>query len=77
LFIGTPADNNADKEAKGRSVVLCGDEHGMSKLSWTRVSQIRNAYSTGRVTQVELSKRFGVSGASISNIVRNVSWKAK
>jgi len=37
LFLGTPADNVADKVAKGRAGELHGSDHGMAKVTEQQV----------------------------------------
>lgn len=126
LFMGTHADNNADKVSKGRQGAfrkltnhevstirersISGDLHttlahefgvafstitnivrgrrwrddlyqsasrrrpGVPKLSDESAQSIRALYSDG-ATQKELSVRYGVSQATISNVVRGGTWK--
>ena len=73
LFIGTPADNNRDRAAKGRTVRLCGERHGQSKLTAQQVDEIRTAYANG-VLQRVISEQYRVDQSTISLIVRKKSW---
>lgn len=75
LWIGTRADNNADKIAKGREVVLRGEMHGMAKLTWDQVSEIRSRYGAGEKGQVALAREYGVSKNLIHLIVTWKIWK--
>lgn len=52
-----------------RSRLLC------TKLTLGEVKRIRRLYFSGRVTQMELSARFGVNQSTISQIVRGIIWK--
>ena len=70
LFLGTHADNHADKVAKGRSSKLFGRANPQAKLTEADVAAIRASTETCRV----LRARFGVSGAVVSNIRRGISW---
>ena len=73
LYVGTQADNMADRDRAGRGVVLRGDDHGGSKLTGSNVSRIRELYRRG-VPQKKLARRFSITQAQISNIVRRVNW---
>ncbi len=74
LFLGTNADNVADREAKGRNVVKRGDEHGSAKLSAADVREILGR--TGRQNQYDTAEDFGVSQALISKIQRREIWRS-
>lgn len=74
LFLGTMADNNADRDAKGRTVVPQGEQVGLSKLTAPKVMKIRFMYSSGGITQVELGAIFGVHNGVISRIINRKAW---
>ncbi len=74
LFLGTRADNNADKEAKGRALQLRGEANGNSKLSREIVAEIRSIYANGVVSQKKLAARFGVHQTVVGDIVRGETW---
>lgn len=76
LFLGTLADNNADRDRKGHHVSLSGERHGMSKLTGPDASEIRRLYAEGPASQYALAERFGVSQATISRVVRGVIWQS-
>ncbi|QPI08311.1 HNH endonuclease [Stutzerimonas stutzeri] len=71
LFVGTHADNMADKAAKGRQ--LRGDRHHLSKLSTESAKAIKALLPTK--TNSELAALFGVSRQAIQFIRRGESWK--
>jgi len=75
LFVGTYADNNADKEAKGRAVILKGNQHGMARLTEDSVRAIRTDYIPGIVTQKSLAEKYKVLQPLISAIVRRKLWR--
>lgn len=81
LFLGTPADNVADMIGKGRQrrvapeKYAAGESHGRHKLTAQQVREIREIYASGESTQVELGKRYGVSGAHVCGIVSGKFWK--
>lgn len=73
LMLGTPADNDADKIAKGRAVYLSGDQCARAKLSNDQVASIKKRL--GSVRQVDLAKEFNVGRHVIADISANRSWK--
>jgi hypothetical protein len=87
LFLGTKADNSADMRRKGRSAVgpkngthtqphrrARGERAGGAKYSNGLVAEIRALGATH--TRSELSRRFGISIAQVSLIVRGLSRRA-
>lgn len=70
LFLGTHADNMADKYAKGRAVGHRGEAHPMAKLTLSKVAEIRKI----RLTNAEIAKLFGVSKSLIGAIKRGEVW---
>lgn len=78
LYIGTNADNMADKVSRGRSSYprpdRLGEKHPLAKLSAEQVEEIRRlpfTYGSGR----ELAKRFGVTPSNITHIRQRKLWK--
>jgi hypothetical protein len=74
LFLGTDADNAADKAKKGRSAVVVGETNPNAKLTEEDVRLIRSV-PVVRGTIVALSRWFGVSRGQIFNIRRGDTWK--
>lgn len=72
LFIGTQADNMADKSAKGR--VLRGSAHQNSKLTEADVKSIRANLRIG-IPQSVIAVGMGVSQTTISNIAKGKTWR--
>lgn len=72
LFLGTNADNTADKVAKGRQHRLRGTAHGMAKLTEADVLTIRSAT---HATDPELAARYGVGPEAISAVRHRRNWK--
>jgi hypothetical protein len=68
LFAGTHADNMRDAAAKGRAAK--GMRNGSAKLDGQQRAAIRAL--SGRVSQSELARRFGVSQQLVSRICRVV-----
>ncbi len=87
LFVGTDADNVADRDAKGRtargdrsgartvpSARPRGDAHAMSKLTGPSVALLKQRLRDG-ATQREVADEFGVASPTISHIVAGRTWR--
>lgn len=77
LFPGTHSDNMRDMVRKGRrkeNYQPRGEDNGLSKLTEVGVLEIRRLYETGKYTQKELGKMFGVNQSLISRIVLKKLW---
>lgn len=77
-FLGTNAENVADKVAKGRMPrhsMNRGQGHGMAKLTADQVQSIRDRYAAGGVKQSDLAVEFGILQQQVSRIVRRTSWR--
>ena len=82
LFLGTSADNNADKAAKQRAPRQRGELCGTHKIDTETVHQIRRlyasgvkkSYATGNLTQRAIGERFGISQTQVGRIVRGTRW---
>jgi hypothetical protein len=89
LFLGTNADNVADRHAKGRDARVSGDangsrlhperlpsgvDHHRSKINPDKAREIRSAWRSG-ARQVDLALRYGLNQGTVSAICRNVIWK--
>ena len=79
LFLGTHADNAADREAKGRGVFVVpppmpGEANPAAKLDWETVRRIRARAAEGSSLR-QLSTQFGISPSQAGNIVRGSCWR--
>lgn len=76
LFVGTNADNVADRVAKGRTGWRAqpGPANGMSKLVASQVLFIRGLYASGKFSQSQLGCAFGVRQTTILKIVNGQRW---
>lgn len=72
LFVGSDADNMADKVAKGRQPR--GETNGNARITEAQVIQIRALRASG-YQQQELADMFGISQPTVGQIVRRVTWK--
>lgn len=73
LFLGTIADNNADKMSKGRQ--SRGEGVPWSVLSADAVRLVRARYAAGDVTQKQLAEEFGITQTNVSLIIARKTWK--
>lgn len=74
LFVGTPAQNMADKTMKGRHTK--GESVHSNILSENEVLTIRKIKKENpKYNQGQLAKEFGVSKSLISAIILNRNWK--
>lgn len=69
LFLGTNADNTADKVAKGRHP--CGEKSSSAKLTEAQVIAIRNDQRPSRV----IADEFGVKKTQVGDIRAGRRWK--
>jgi hypothetical protein len=70
LFLGSAADNNGDRKAKGRNSDRRGASNTHSKLTDDQVLEIKSSALSG----VELANRYNVSPATISMIKNGKIW---
>jgi hypothetical protein len=75
LYLGTQADNNADRDRRGRHISLCGTAHGRAKLTDEQVACIRQEHIPYIVTPGALAEKYGVSRAAIRMILEGHNWR--
>lgn len=73
LFLGTPADNMRDRDAKGRNARGLTHWH---KLTAEEVWAIRDRLAEENSTQEVIAREFGVSQVMVSRIYLNRSWRS-
>ena len=73
LFLGTHAENMADRNSKGRQARQRGERCGQAKLTENLVKVIRESPSK-RGSGRELARLLGVSEATISSIRHRHRW---
>jgi hypothetical protein len=73
LWLGTHADNNRDKEEKGRGNHPFGEEHGQTALRNDDVIQIKEMIKEGLKGTGEIGRIFGVS-AKVIRRIRAGNW---
>ena len=74
LFLGTHADNAADRETKGRGVRLNGEAITSSKLTAAQVAIVRQWIASG-ASQCAVAEHFGVGQPTIHAIVTGRTWR--
>ncbi|WP_416975616.1 HNH endonuclease signature motif containing protein [Streptomyces sp. 4F14] len=74
LFLGTIADNNADRDQKGRHVALRGSANGTAKLDEAAVAQIKLRLTEGESTYA-VADAFGVTQSAVWLIRAGRTWK--
>jgi len=72
LFLGTAADNMADKVAKGRQ--SHGEGNGNSRFTREEILAIRAEHAAG-ATCTALALKYGGRPSNINYIVRRVTWR--
>ena len=76
LFLGTPADNSADKWQKGRAFPpphRQGEDNHQAKLTASQVLTIRDLVAQGHV-QRQVASFYGVSPSTVHLIVKGKKW---
>lgn len=74
LLIGTVADNNRDRDERGRHVALLGSRNGFAKLDEDQVRRIKAMLLDG-ASQYDVADRFGVHQATVSGIALGKRWR--
>ncbi len=72
LFLGTNADNVADRDAKGRQA--WGERHARATLTAKQVLEIRAEYELG-APKGDLARQYGATLDCIRAIVERRSWR--
>lgn len=70
LWLGTQADNNADRDRKGRQVAPKGEAHGMVKLANHHVLAIRSDARLNR----DIADDYGISFSQVGRIKSRRAW---
>jgi len=73
LWLGTHTENIADRDKKGRTARLVGEQRASAKLTEYDVRGIRWGYQQG-FRQSVLAEAYGVSRSMVSMIVTRKAW---
>lgn len=74
LFAGTHQDNMTDMVNKGRTNAPKGKRQHLARLDEEKVIEIRQMYKTGKYSHLKLAHLFGVSEATIRQVVTRTTW---
>lgn len=74
LFLGTVADNNRDRDRKGRQVAQRGSKQPRAKLSEWQVQQVRERHAAGEAI-LALAREFTVSQRALQLAVHGQTWR--
>jgi hypothetical protein len=76
LFLGTNSDNVHDMDTKGRRINKqpCGSKHGNAVLTEENVRAIFGRHKIDGVTQIQLSREYGVCHSTINHIFTGRLW---
>lgn len=74
FYLGTRAENNTDRDVKGRQNILRGTESGLSRLTADHVREIR-ALKEGGLNYTQIANRYAVSPSTVSRICRGNTYK--
>lgn len=72
LHLGTVADNNAERNERGREAR--GEKHGLARLTVASVRAIRMMLARGR-SHTDIATEFGVARKTIYQLARGRTWK--
>ena len=73
MFLGTNADNQADKAAKGRCAKARGEAIATSKLTESAVAAMRVDYASG-MGYGRLAAKYGISKTNAARVVKGHGW---
>lgn len=75
IFPGTPRDNSQDAFRKRGAwgSIRAGEDHGLAKLTWVAVRDIRDRLESGE-KQRDIALVYGVSQTAVSNIATGRRW---
>lgn len=76
LEAGTLADNNRDRDERGRHVKLEGEAHGMHKLTDIEVATIRRLADERAMTRIAIARKFGISEGYLYRLIKRECRKA-
>jgi hypothetical protein len=77
LFLGTHADNVADKMRKGRHRTNPhkGEDHRSAKLTQEQVLEVRRRFAVGGISKAALGREYGVTQTTIDHIILRATWR--
>ena len=76
VFIGDHADNDRDRDAKGRMVPpphYRGEQNPAAKLTYALADEIRERFAKGE-SQSAIGRSLGLNHSTIGYVVRGIRW---
>jgi group I intron endonuclease len=74
----TKSEETKAKMSAAKKGIYSGENSYKAKLTWIMVGEIRKEYKINpKVSRVKLSRKYGVSPSTISNIIANRIWVIK
>lgn len=73
LMLGTPAENMADKVAKGRQAK--GEKAGPLAVTADIARRIRAMYVPRKTSQRAIAEQFGLAEITVHRLLKNRTWK--
>jgi len=73
LFVGTQAENNRDRDVKGRQVGPHGEKNGNRRFSEPQVVGMLRLHASG-LSLAEIAWLFDTNKSSVSDICRGRTW---
>lgn len=75
IYSGTVAQNNSDRDERGRARHVSGEAHGNAILKESDVLQLRSEYASAGMTMRQWALRLGVSPSVIQAVISKRTWK--
>lgn len=76
LFLGTKADNAADRASKGRNADKRGEKNPNVRYSREQILKIRQEYAVGDVSLQRLADKYSMSKPHVHRIINRRAWKS-
>lgn len=74
LYLGDQAQNNLDRDKRGRQRTKHGIDHKLAKLTDETVLEIRRIHNPKTYPSRKLARMFGVSQGTIMHVLKRVTW---
>lgn len=75
LHLGTQSDNIKECYERQRRPRPVGELGSAAKLTWVKVAEIREKYSSGNYHPIQLANEYGVKRPTIQDCIAHRTWK--